>query len=268
MTWKHLNTMHAIVNIALRAARDAAELIARNSERLDRVKILEQQGNRSITNMERDSDRTIIYHLQKAYPDFGIESRLSGTIQGKDSNNTWLIDGLSGSANANKGYTHFCVSVALKTADRVCHGVLVNPLTREEITASRGSGAQLNASRLRGSKSETLAAGFVSLDAEPGSDAENKLLLDMQARLLAMQTNIRLGGCAALDLAYVAAGKLDAGWTRETDPCTLSAALLILQEAGALVSDATGNPITSGSSELIFANARCFKQLLQLRQSL
>jgi myo-inositol-1(or 4)-monophosphatase len=265
MTWKFLNTMHAIVNIALRAARDAAELIARNSERLDRVKILEQQGNRSITNMDRDSDRTIIYHLQKAYPDFGIESRLSGTIEGKDSNNTWLIDGLSGSANANKGYTHFCVSVALKTADRVSHGVLVNPLTREEFTASRGSGAQLNASRLRGSKSENLAAGFVSLDAEPGSESENKLLLEIQARLL---TNIRLGGCAPLDLAYVAAGKLDAGWTRETDPCTLSAALLILQESGALVSDQTGNPITAGSSELIFANARCFKQLLQLRQSL
>ncbi len=260
--------MHALVNIALRAARDAAELIARNSERLDRVKVVEQIGTQTITNMERDADRTIIYHLQKAYPDYGIDSLLSGAIEGKDVNNTWLIDAVNGGANANRGYTHFCVSIALRTGDRVTHGVLVNPLSREEFTASRGSGAQLNDGRMRVSKAETLENGFVALDAQPGDETASKLLLDLQGKLLNLQTNVRLGGASALDLAYVAAGKLDAGWTRETDPRALSAALLILQESGALISDQSGNPMTQGSRELIFGNPKCFKQLLQLRQSL
>jgi myo-inositol-1(or 4)-monophosphatase len=260
--------MHALVNIALRAARDAAELIARNSERLDRVKVIEEHENRTVTSMERDADRTIIYHLQKSYPDYGIVSRLSGKIEGKDPNNVWLVDAINGSDNANRGFTHFCVSIAQKSADRVCHAVLINPLTREEFTASRGSGAQLNAGRLRGSKRESLEGGLVMLDASPGSDRDNELLLGMQRRLLAVNSNIRLGGASALDLAYVAAGKADAGWTRETDPCTIAAALLILQESGALISDQTGNPVTAGSHELIFGNGRCFKQLLQVRQAL
>ncbi len=260
--------MHAIVNIALRAARDAAELIARNSERLDRVKRVDDPDHPTVTTMERDADRTLIYHLQKAYPDYSIDSRLSGMIKGKDQNNVWLIDALNGSGNANKGYTHFCVSIALKTGDRVAHGVVVNPLTRDEFTASRGAGAQLNAARLRGSKSATLDQGFVSLDAEPGGEQEHEVLLELQRKLLAVGANIRLGGSAALDLAYAAAGKLDAGWLRETDPRSLSAGLLILQEAGGLVSDHKGNPQASGSRELIFGSPKSFKHLLQMRQSL
>jgi myo-inositol-1(or 4)-monophosphatase len=261
--------MHAIVNIALRAARDAAELIARTSERLDRVKAVGELNGRIVTSMERDAERAIIYHLQKAYPDYAIESTLSGRLEGKDPVNVWFIDPLNGSANANRGYTHFAVSVALATANRIAHGVLINPLSREEFTASRGAGAQLNATRVRVSKADTLENACVALDAHPGSDEEIAQLVEFQRRLLHLGSQVRLGGASALDLAYVAAGKLDAGWTREQDPCTLSAAMLILQESGALISDQQGQPVSAaGSREMIFGNPRCFKQMLQLRQTL
>lgn len=259
--------MHAIVNIALKAARDASEVLAHNSDRLDRVHVVDDSGDQIITNMDLDSEKTIIYHLQKAYPDYGIQSRVSGTIVGRDTNNTWIIDPLCGSRNYMRGLGHFCVSVALSSAGRINHAVLINPMLREEFTASRGNGAQVNTQRLRVSKAKTLEKGVVSLDSMPTNAAHNALVMQMQEKLYDLQCDVRYTGCAALDLAFVAAGRLDAGWLAENDPSTTAAAILILQESGALISNGSGNPEISSSAELIFGNPKCFKQMLQFRQS-
>lgn len=266
--WNPDSTMHALVNIALRAARDAAEVIARHSERLDRVRSIELAPGQNISSMERDAERSIIYHLQKAYPDYSIESRISGCFPGKDTINTWLIDPLQGHHNANNGYGHFCVSIALRSGNRVNHAVVLNPLTREEFTASRGSGAQLNAGRLRGSSKDRLEAGFVGLDTCDDDQDGRHIQLDLQKKLHLLGCNVRASGSTALDLVYAAAGKLDAGWCLQNDTCALPAAILILQEAGALISDNKGNPGFSESRELVYGNPKCFKQMLQLRQSL
>ncbi|MDT8428439.1 MAG: inositol monophosphatase family protein [Pseudomonadales bacterium] len=260
--------MHALVNIALRAARDAAEVIARHSERLDRIRSIEVAPGQSISSMERDAERSILYHLQKAYPDYSIESRLSGSLPGKDTINTWIIDPLQGHHNANKGYGHFCVSIALKSGNRVNHAVVLNPLTREEFTASRGNGAQLNAGRLRGSSRDKLEAAFIGLDTCDENPNERNTQLELQKKLQALGCYVRASGSTALDLVYAAAGKLDAGWCLQSEPCALPAAILVLQEAGALISDHTGNPGFTDSRELIYGNPKCFKQMLQLRQSL
>ena len=259
--------MHAIVNIALKAARDASEVLAHNIDRLDRVRVVEQNGDQAITNMDLDSEKTIIYHLQKAYPDYTIQSRVSGTINGRDTNNVWIIDPLCGNVNYMRGISHFCVSVALATDGRVNHAVLVNPMLREEFTASRGTGAQTGTQRLRVSKSKTLEKGFVSLDSAPLNAAHSEKVMKMQQSLYGLQCEVRLTGCPALDLAWVAAGRLDAGWLGENDPSTIAAAILILQESGALISDAAGNPEVSSGADLIFGNPKCFKQMLQFRQA-
>lgn len=259
--------MHATVNISLKAARDAAEVLAHNANRLDRVKVIEQEGGQRITSLHADVEKTMLFHLQKAWPDYSVLSTLSGYTAGKDENNVWLIDPLCGVDNYLHGFGHFCVSIALRTAGRVCHGVLVNPMLREEFTASRGTGAQVNTQRLRVSPAKSLENGMVCLDATASDAGLNGISLSLQQKLQLLHCDVRLGGCAALDLAFVAAGRMDAGWLSDTDAISIAAALLILQESGALISDATGNPVIDSSAELVFGNPKCFKQLLQLRQA-
>lgn len=260
--------MHAIVNIALKAARDAAEVLAQNSDRLDRIRVVQESEGGVITNMDLDAEKTLIFHLQKAYPDYSIQSRVSGFIEGKDTNNVWIIDPLCGSDNYRRGIAHFCVSVALATAGKVQHGVLVNPMLREEFSASRGKGGQVNTQRLRVSKPSTLENGLVTLDGSIGSEAHSARLIKLQQALYALPCSVRLSGCTPLDLAWNAAGRSDAGWlSTEVAEESLAAALLILQESGALVGDAQGSPDISKAKEIVFGNPKCFKQLLQLRKS-
>lgn len=259
--------MHAIVNIALKAARDASEVLAHNSDRLDRVHVINDSNGQVITNMDMDSEKTILYHLQKSYPAYSIQSRVSGFIEGEDKNNVWIIDPLCGSANYRRGIANFCVSVALSVGGRVQHGVLINPMLREEFTASRGTAAQVNSQRLRVSKNTILDNGLVTLGTDAANEGHNALLLSLQKELLGLQCDARLTGCAALDLAWVAAGRADAGWLGQNDPSSIAAALLIIQESGALISDVAGSPDLSVANELVFGNPKCFKQMLQLRKA-
>lgn len=259
--------MHAFLNTAIHAARDAAEAIAHSSDRLDRVRILEATDSTFTTNIDHDSEKTILYHIQKAYPEHSIQSRLSGYIKGEDENTLWLIDPLVGSRNFVNGFTHFCVSIACKVGDKINHAVVINPMQREEYTASRGAGAQLNSRRLRVSARESLEQAFVCLD--PHAKPEQRAVLtDLQQQLLALNCHIRQTGASALDVVWVAAGKLDAGWLSNTRQETMAAVTLIMQESGGFISDISGNPDISNASELVFGNPKCFKQLLQLRTNL
>jgi myo-inositol-1(or 4)-monophosphatase len=259
--------MHPVVNIALRAARDAAEMVGHAVDRLDRIRVLDDDPVHPATSMAHDVERTLLYHLQKAYPDYSIHSRLSGHVAGRDQDNTWLIDPLHSSGNFIRGLGHCCISLALQNGSRIQHAVLINPMLKEEFTASRGGGAQLNATRLRVGRQERLNHAYVGL-APSLSDREHKqTFLSLQDRLLEGDNQLRISGCPPLDIAYVASGKLDAGWTDETDTVSLAATRLILQESGALFSDENGNPAMQGA-ESLYGTPRCYKQLLQLRQAL
>ncbi len=259
--------MHPVINIALRAARDAAEMVYHAVDRLDRIQVLDDDPVNPATSMGQDVERTLLYHLQKAYPDHNFLSRLSGHIKGRDEDNTWLIDPLHGSGNFVRGLGHCCISLTLKSGNRISHAVLINPLLKEEFTASRGSGAQLNASRLRVSRKERLQQAWVGLAPTRTGTEHGSQFLALQDRLLEGDNQLRINGCPPLDLAYVASGKLDAGWTDETDEISLAAARLILQESGALFSDENGNPAMQGK-ESLYGTPRCYRQLLQLRQAL
>lgn len=259
--------MHAIVNIALKAARDAAEVLAHNVDRLDRIHVIDESAGGTLTNMDMDSEKTILFHLHKAYPDYSIQSRVSGFLEGKDKRHVWIIDPLCGSDNYRRGISHFCVSIALATEGKVQHAVVVNPMLREEFSASRGKGAQVNTQRLRVSKMKALEGGLVTLGNDVRDQAHSARLVAMQQALFALPCDVRLTACAPLDLVWAAAGRSEAGWLGENAPESIAAATLILQESGALIGDASGSPDISNAAELIFGNPKCFKQLLQLRKT-
>lgn len=255
--------MHPLLNIALRAARDAAEALARHCDRLDRIKIIEDSPHRFVTSADLEANTTVLHHLQKAHPEHSFHSTVSGLVPGKDENTVWLINPLVGNRNFIRGIPAFAVSIACQVGDKLSHAVLINPMLNEEFFASRGSGAHLNNRRLRVSQKDDLTGSLVSLCLP----SEDKLIVQYQQhhqQLLAAGASIRISGCSALDVAYSAAGRLDAGWIDNPGKCSLAAAILIMQEAGGLLSDSNANPDLYNSESLAFGNPRCFKQLLKL----
>lgn len=255
-----------MVNIALRAGRDAAEVLAQSCDRLDRVVVLEDTPGSFVTSVHKDADRSIIYQLQKVYPQHSFSSRVSGQIKGDEGQPTWLIDPLLGGRNFYRGFSAFGVSIACQVDGKIAHAVVIDPLRDEEFSASRGDGAYLNNRRLRVSQLEDLQGGTVSL---PGNAGPARLALYQHfiQSLSGLDAAWRCSGCSALDLVHTAAGKLDGGWIPNPGRTSVAAAALILQEAGGLMSDMQGRPDYQDSEYLVFGNPRCFKQLLKIAAS-
>lgn len=255
--------MHALVNIALRAARDAASALAHASDRLDRVKIIDDRPGQFLTSADVDADKTVIYHLTKTHPDYSIHSRVSGKQTGKDDQPTWLVDPLLGNRNYARGYSQFALSIACRVNGRIEHCVIVNPITGEEFIASRGGGAQLNSRRIRVATQSDLSNALVGLDADEMEDSR----LQAWIRLLqASGAGFRVTGCAALDVLGVACGRLDACTVAGYSELSLGGALLILQEAGGFVGTDTGSPDFKSARELIFGNQKTFREMVKLHK--
>jgi myo-inositol-1(or 4)-monophosphatase len=257
--------MHPLVNIALQAARDAAEALAHSSERLDRIKIINDEPSTFLTSMDLEAEKTILYNIEKSYPDHSFHSRASGFQEGKNKETVWLIDPLLGNRNFATGYTQFGVSLACQIEGVVQHAVIICPMLREEFIASRGAGARMNSHRIRVGKRTEAKGSLVSLNVDGIAE---ELSLGMQKEIMNAGASPRISGCTALDLVQVASDRMQGGWAANTDKLTLAAAKLILQEAGGLLGSESGNPDLNTANELLFGNPKVFKQLNQLRQSL
>lgn len=257
--------MHPIVNIALRAAREASDIIIQASDRLDRVKVFEKGLNDFVTNIDTEVEELLISSIQKAYPDHSFLGEESGHIQGKDKDTTWIIDPIDGTRNFMRGFPHFCISMACVRNNKVEHAIIVDPIRREEFTATRGQGSQLNDTRIRVGKKTSLQD--VALSMSYGGDEHYDAALTLQKKLQNKIAGLRFTGSAALDLAYVASARLDAGWMSGIKQWDVAAGILLVQEAGGLISDHQGNPDCLESNQLVFANAKCFKPLLKVMNS-
>lgn len=257
--------MHPIINIAFRAAKDAADALALMTDRLDRIKILNSDDANFQTSADQDSDKTLLYHIQKSYPDHSIISRLSGTHEGKTGEPTWLIDPLLGNRNFAYGYPRFGVSVAVRTKEVIDHAVVLAPMSGDEFMASRGRGAQLNSRRIRVRQKTDLKASLLGLD-NPGIDSQ--LFVDMQKALLRAHARPRISGCGPLDLLDAACGRIQGGWFGRQHETSVAAASLVLQEAGGFLGAENGNPKLDSGSEIIFGEPELFKQLVKMRMRL
>jgi len=258
--------MHPIVNLALRAGRDAAEILAQNSDRLDRVLVLDDTPGSFVTSAHKDADRSILYHLQKSFPQHSFHSRISGHITGAEGQPVWLIDALIGGPNFIRGFPSFAVSIACLVEGKLSHAVLIDPLQDEEFSASRGDGAYVNNRRLRVSSREDIAGGMIAL---PGNTANESMATYQHflEQLDERNTAWRSTGCTGMDIVHTAAGRLDGGWAPNPGKLSTAAAALIIQEAGGLLTDTKGSPDFFESDFLVFGNPRCIKQLLKISAS-
>jgi myo-inositol-1(or 4)-monophosphatase len=260
--------MHPMVNIALAAARKAGEIIARAADRLDMIEVGRKSGNDFVTEIDRAAEREIISQLRKAYPEHLIlaeESGVSGDAA-RAGGYQWIIDPLDGTTNFMRGIPHFAVSIACVRDGRLEHAVVLDPVRREEFTATRGAGAQRNGRRIRVSTRAGLTEAVLGTGIpfrEP-SIRELPAYLHTLEQFASRSAGIRRAGAAALDLAYVAAGRLDGFWEIGLQPWDIAAGALLVQEAGGLISDFDGGNDWMESGRIVAANPKCLKAMLQV----
>jgi len=257
--------MEPMINIALRAARKAGEGIVRASDELHRFEVKAKGLNNFVTEVDINAEREIIYHLQKAYPDHAILGEESGLIGSEDAEYRWVIDPLDGTTNFIRGIPHYAVSIACLHRGRIEHAVIVDPVRHEEFTASRGRGAQLNGHRIRVSDLSSLEGALLGTGIPFKNHCDDKLPSYCKSiEVLAAQcAGIRRAGAASLDLAYVAAGRLDAFWEIGLSQWDIAAGVLLVREAGGLVADVDASENYLESGNIVCGNPRCFKAVLQ-----
>jgi myo-inositol-1(or 4)-monophosphatase len=258
--------MHAILNIAYRAVRDAADALAHQFDRLDRIKVIDESDDNFMTSADLDADKTILYHLQNAFPDQCYSSRASGEIEGSDKSTLWLIEPLAGNRNFILGIPSFAISVACQIDQQIRHAVVIDPLLNEEFTTSRGKGAHLNGRRLRVTPRNYLRGGLTSQDS-PTDPEQLETNLEMQRQLIDAGSGIRISGCTLLDILHTAAGRYDGGIGPYPGKQAMAAGRIILQETGGLISSMDGNPEPSESQRLVYGNPKCFKHLLKMTKT-
>ncbi len=254
--------MHPMINIAVRAARSAGNLLLRYFERTDSLQVTTKARNDFVSEVDRLAEQEIIRVIQKAHPDHAILAEESGE-QGR-SDFQWVIDPLDGTTNYLHGFPQFSVSIACLHRGRLEHGLVYDPLREEMFTASRGAGAQLNDRRLRVSARKALDGALIGTGF-PFRDHRHldSYLAMFRAFITSDTAGIRRPGSAALDFAYVAAGRLDGFWELGLAPWDFAAGALLVREAGGIVSDLSGGERFIETGNLIAGGLKVHAAMLE-----
>ncbi len=248
------------VTIAARAARSAGNVILRYMNRIDGLNIVEKQQLDFVSEVDKLAEAEIIKELRRAYPDHAILAEESGAT-GKGPL-TWVIDPLDGTHNYLRGIPHFCVSIALLEKGVPIHAVVFDPLRDELYTASKGDGAYINDRRMRVSKRENLGGAMIATGF-PFRQREHLVpQLDMTRAILGQAEDIRRSGSAALDLAYVAAGRYDGYFEIGLKPWDMAAGVLLVHEAGGRYCDFAGRDGIPASGNIIAGNLNVAKAMV------
>lgn len=232
--------MHALLNVAVMAARRAGNSLIRHLNKLDKLKIEKKGRNDYVSDADREAEREVIETIHKHYPDHAILAEESGAAG--ESDTVWIIDPLDGTTNYLHGFPVFCVSIGVQVKGRMEHAVVYDPLRQELFTATRGTGAQLDGRRIRVSGQTQLESALIGTGF-PFRQAPQELppYLKMLEKIVQNTSGVRRPGAAALDLCYVAAGRLDGFWETGLAPWDLAAGSLIIREAGGIVSGLDGS---------------------------
>ncbi|MCR9191583.1 MAG: inositol monophosphatase [Gammaproteobacteria bacterium] len=258
--------MQPLLNIAVTAARQAGELILRHAEQVDRLKLLPKGEGDYACEVDLKAEQAIIAAIHKAYPDHGIQAEESGHFQ-SDAETVWIIDPLDGTKNYIHGFPFYAVSIAVRVKSRIEHAVVYDPLRHECFSASRGSGARLNNQRIRVSKEVKMANAMLSAGLPVRHKALSERYMHAYERLVGQYSATRVTGSAALDLAYVASGRLDGFWGFSMKPWDIAAGVLLVQEAGGLISNLQGGELQLVEGNVIAAPPKIFKVMLKSLQA-
>ncbi|WP_213989997.1 inositol-1-monophosphatase [Sodalis sp. dw_96] len=254
--------MHPMLNIAIRAARKAGNLIAKHYETPDAVEASQKGDNDFVTNVDREAERLIIEVIRKSYPQHTVISEECGELTGEDQDVQWIIDPLDGTTNFIKHLPHFAVSIAVRIKGRTEVAVVYDPMRNELFTSSRGQGTQLNGYRLRGSTARDLDGTILATGFPFKAKQHAATYINLLGKLFTQCADFRRSGSAALDLAYVAAGRVDGFFEIGLKPWDYAGGDLLVREAGGLVTDFVGGHDYWQSGNLVAGNPRVVKAML------
>jgi myo-inositol-1(or 4)-monophosphatase len=257
--------MHPMLNIAVKAARRAGRIINRATQDLDLLHVSRKAHNDFVSEVDSTAEDAIINVLLEAYPNHSILAEESGA-RGDPSKSEyqWIIDPLDGTTNFLHGFPQYAVSIALKHRGVLTQAVVYDPSGNELFTASRGRGAYLNDHRLRVSKRSQLSDCLIGTGFPFREFSHMNAYLAVLKDIIPKVAGIRRPGSAALDLAYVAAGRYDGFWELNLSPWDIAAGCLLITEAGGLVGDLEGNDTHMQSGHIVAGNPKIFGQLLQV----
>ena len=254
--------MNPMLNIAIRAARKAGNVIAKNYERRDDIQTSKKGINDYVTSVDKAAEAEIIEIIQKSYSDHTIISEERGALEGKDSDIQWVIDPLDGTTNFVKGLPHFSVSIAIRVKNRTEVGVVYDPIRNELFTAVRGEGAKLNEVRLRVDSQNELNGAILATGFPFKQPSLMPTQFAIMNNLIDEAADFRRTGSAALDLCYVASGRVDGYFEMGLKPWDCAAGDLIVREAGGLVCDFNAGHGYLRSGNIVAAPARILKEML------
>ena len=257
--------MHPALNIAIKAARRAGQIINRASNDLDRLTVSTKKPNDFVTEVDKAAEAAIIETLLEAYPTHGILAEESGQQAGKgDEEYQWIIDPLDGTTNFIHGLPQYAISIALAKGGVIEQALVFDPNRNELFTASKGGGAFLNERRIRVSGRARLAAALIGTGFPYRMFEHIDLYLAIFKELAQKTAGQRRPGAASLDLAYVACGRYDAFWEFGLAPWDIAAGALLISEAGGLISDLRGEANYLETGNVVAGTPKVFAPLIKL----
>jgi myo-inositol-1(or 4)-monophosphatase len=252
-----------MLNTAVKAARKAGSIITRASFDVDKLTIRSKRKNDFVSEVDEAAEDAIISTLRAAYPDHGILAEESGAREAK-SDYVWVIDPLDGTTNFLHGFPQYCVSIALMHKGKPTQAVVLDPNRNELFTATKGVGAYVNDRRIRVSRVDKLEDALMATGFPFREIGNLHDYLRMLENVMRTTSGIRRPGAAALDLAWVACGRVDGFWEIGLSPWDMAAGALLVREAGGLIGDLEGNEGFLDSGRVVASNPKLFGAFLQL----
>lgn len=257
--------MHPMLNIAIQASRLASKMILRNMDSMDKINITEKSRNDFVTEVDKLSEEIIINEIHKNYPNHAILGEESGEHPSND-DFCWIIDPLDGTRNFVHGFPQFSISIAVMKKNQLETGLVYDPIRQELFTATRGQGAYLNSRRIRVSGIRKIEVALIGTGLPFRNKENTQQYFGVLEKVFTHCGDIRRAGSAALDLAYVAAGRLDGFWESNLKIWDVAAASLMIKEAGGLVTDFKGGDTYLEGENIIAGNPKIHKELITLLQ--
>ena len=260
----------AIINVMAMAADKAGRRLVRDFGEVEQLQVSRKGPADFVSSADLRAEKILRESLSQAHPDFGFLMEESGESKGKDPRHRWIVDPLDGTTNFLHGLPHFCISIALERDGQVVAGIVYDPVKDELYWAERGIGAYVNDRRLRVSargrvRDAIFATGIPFLGIQDGPGHEK--FLGQLGGVMAECAGVRRFGSAALDLAYVAAGRYEGYWENGLNPWDVAAGVLLVREAGGQVSDIAGRRYELGAPDICAGNDQLHQPLRKLLRS-
>ncbi len=254
----------ALLNVMIAAARKTARALKRDFGELEKLQVSLKGPANFVTSADRRAEETLYQELSKARPGYGFLGEEGGHREGADKSHRWIVDPLDGTTNFLHGIPQFAISIALEREDSVIAGLIYNPASEELFIAERGKGAFMNDQRIRVAGRKRLADAVIACGLPHIGRGDLVLARKETGAMQEQVAGLRRFGAAALDLAWVAAGRLDGYWERDIKPWDMAAGFILVREAGGYISDCDGGDDMFAKGHVVAGNEPIQKELLHV----